>query len=58
MLSTDHLILLLPVTRPGPQEAVCQTEPGLRAGGVRPVTWTMLSVNISEVRIEIVENEE
>ena len=39
VLGADHLVLLLPVAGPGPQQTLRQTEPGLRAGRVRPVTW-------------------
>ena len=39
VLGADHLVLLLPVASPGPQQTLSQTESGLRAGRVGPVTW-------------------
>ena len=39
VLGAEHLVLVLPVRRPGPQQALCQAEPRLRAGRVGAVTW-------------------
>ena len=38
VLGAEHLVLVLPVPRPGPQQALRQAEPRLRAGRVGAVT--------------------